>query len=808
MARIYIGRSTGIGSFERHVVLKMITPERANDLTAVNMFLDEARLAASLNHQNVAQVFEVGEDAGIHYLAMEYVHGQDLRAVLAKAGSQGTRIPLELALTVVAGAAAGLHHAHERRGPDGTPLGIVHRDVSPSNIMIGYDGAVKLLDFGIAKATARSVETQSGIIKGKFAYMAPEQCRGREVDRRSDVFSLGIILYEISTQHRCFRADSDFDTMHRIVTGDVVRPTRLVQGYPQALEAIVMKALAVDAAQRYQSAGLLLEALESFAVSARMSLSTMGLGRFMRDMFGEVQEPWLNTAATKVLLPAKESTISQTNGQSSTSEPRLQTDPPLELNETGIPDDDEDDGRFVDSDKMEAAKTILDLPRNPAERHADHDEQRVEWNAKSYPSTSPAVASKDTLRPDANIQAAYARDNLEPPTLQLSDSRRSTPQSFPHASVPPPLGSGELPLPPPPPPGNQFQMAHSSGASIPSPLAPPRTKHGYASGAPMTRGDMSYPGYAQPEPVAEMELKPNRRPLIIGLLIVLLGAGAIAFVMLRGNDEYSPEATPEGTGSTDPGSQAAADTEDSMVSVIIHSDPPGADVLIAGSKIGVTPLNTKNKRGTTIQQLTVHKEGYVDFTKTIDLGGDYENRNIKLVRIEDAKGSSAEPSGDKGSDAKDTGKDTGSEPKTDAGAKTGTTPTIPPTTKTGTGTTGTGTTGTGMTGTGTTGTGTTGAKTGTKTGTTKTGTTKTTGEKTGGDKTTTGEKAPVEKTGDKTSGDKTSGDKTSGDKTSGDKTSGDKTSGDKAGDKPKQPKCQPPGPNVDPFSSIPICKTP
>src|SRR5262252_5373536 len=320
MARIYIGRSTGIGSFERHVVLKLILPERANDHTAVTMFLDEARLAASLNHQNVGQVFEVGEDGGIHYLAMEYVHGQDLRALLAKAGSTGTRVPLDLALTVVAGAAAGLHHAHERRGPDGTPLGIVHRDVSPSNIMIGYDGAVKLLDFGIAKATSRSVETQSGIIKGKFAYMAPEQCRGREVDRRSDVFSLGIILYEISTQHRCFRAYIELYTVHRIVTGDVVRPTRLVPQYPQALEAIVMKALAVDAVTRYQTAGQLLEAIESFAVSARMSLSTMGLGRFMRDMFGEVQEPWLATTARgSQPVMAKESTISSTDGRSDVS---------------------------------------------------------------------------------------------------------------------------------------------------------------------------------------------------------------------------------------------------------------------------------------------------------------------------------------------------------------------------------------------------------------------------------------------------------------------------------------------------------
>ncbi|MGN6108213.1 MAG: serine/threonine protein kinase, partial [Kofleriaceae bacterium] len=318
MARIYIARTTGIGSFERHVVLKLIMPERANDQTAVQMFLDEARLAASLNHQNVAQVFEVGEDGGTHYLAMEYVHGQDLRALLAKAGGQGTRVPLELSLTIVAGAAAGLHHAHERRGPDGVPLGIVHRDVSPSNLMIGYDGAVKLLDFGIAKAAIRSVETQSGIIKGKFAYMAPEQCRGRDVDRRSDVFSLGIILYEITTQHRCFRADSDFDTMHRIVTGDVVRPSRLIQGYPAALEAIVMKALAVDPNLRYQSAGLLLEAIENFAVASRMSLSMMALGRFMREMFGEQPEPWLtHTGRITAPPPPRESTVSSTNGTGS-----------------------------------------------------------------------------------------------------------------------------------------------------------------------------------------------------------------------------------------------------------------------------------------------------------------------------------------------------------------------------------------------------------------------------------------------------------------------------------------------------------
>jgi serine/threonine protein kinase len=761
------------------IVLKIITPERANDLTAVNMFLDEARLAASLNHQNVAQVFEVGEDTGIHYLAMEYVHGQDLRAVLAKAGSQGTRIPLELSLTVVAGAAAGLHHAHERRGQDGTPLGIVHRDVSPSNIMIGYDGAVKLLDFGIAKATARSVETQSGIIKGKFAYMAPEQCRGREVDRRSDVFSLGIILYEISTQHRCFRADSDFDTMHRIVTGDVVRPTRLVQGYPQALEAIVMKALAVDSTQRYQSAGLLLEALESFAVSARMSLSTMGLGRFMRDMFGEVQEPWLNTAATKVLQPiaAKESTISRTDGKGTESQPMIER----MRDSSGIPDD---EAAFPDSGKAEAAKTILDLPGDPRERHQrePHDDVQQGWNAKSYPTSQPSLASNDTLPPDA-LRPGFvpgAPVTLPPEMNPMTDSgAHSASHSGPSTVVDiDPLPHGPVGTLPPPMPGgppssgqhqvaaplgNQFATPGSqSGPAIPA--LGVSTKHGYASAA-MGRGDVSYPSY-QPPPDAmamapELQLTPNRRPLFIGLAIVAVGLIVILIVSLSGGsdepaaktepppDESVEQKTPE---TTQPEIKPDEDVVDeNMVTVVIHSDPKGADVMIAGTKIGSTPFDSKLKRGTKIAQLTVQKEGYAPFNTKIDLGGDYENRNIKLIKLEDLP---------KGSDASTHDKPDGAktDTKTDS-TKSGTKTDTKSDTKTDSTKTGT--------------------KTDTKTDSTKTGTktdTKTDSTKTG---TKTDTKSDSTKTGTKTE--------------------------TKKDDKKKEPACQPRD-KVDPFSDLPICK--
>ncbi len=734
MARIYIGRSTGIGSFERHVVLKMITPERANDQVAVNMFLDEARLAASLNHQNVAQVFEVGEEQGVHYLAMEYVHGQDLRALLAKAGSAGTRIPLELALTVVAGAAAGLHHAHERRAADGTPLGIVHRDVSPSNIMIGYDGAVKLLDFGIAKAAARSVETQSGIIKGKFAYMAPEQCRGRDVDRRSDVFSLGIILYEISTQHRCFRADSDFDTMHRIVTGDVVRPTRLVQGYPQALEAIVMKALATDPAQRYQSAGALLEALEAFAVSSRMSLSTMGLGRFMRDMFGEQQEPWLNTAATKVLQPVvhKENTISSTNGERSshqTIQPPNQPNPhaPEHLEDDdvdGIPDE-ADDGAFPDSAGI-LAKTILELPLKHDEpppaplAPAPYTRPTPPPGALQMPPGTPVFPQQNTGPMPAHPNTPpHPMPLMAPPSapVQLPQRRDSTPMPAPFATP----GSG-------------------TGPAMQQPIV--STKHGYASAA-MTRGDASYPSYAMPhDALGDVQLKPNRRPLFIGLGLAIVGIIVILAVSLGGKESDKAVAPPEEEGSAatptessevmpTPPSDPAVD--DNMVALVIKSDPPGADVLVAGTKIGTTPFDKKMKRGMKAE-LTLHLEGYEDFTSKLDLASPYD-KTVKLVKIEEVETPTV---------------DEETPPRTPVNANT---------TK--------------------------------STDAAKSSDTKSSDTKSTDTKSTTTKSNP---TSTKTN-------------TTSTKTNTTKSNTTKSNNTPPKPKCQPPGPNVDPFSGVPVCKS-
>ena len=297
MAQIYLARQTGLGAFERHVVLKTILRERAADQRFVTMFLDEAKLAATLNHQNIAQVFEVDQADGAYFMAMEYVHGENARAILETTIRRGWTIPLELALMIVSGAAAGLHHAHERKSKTGQPLNIVHRDVSPANIMIGYDGSIKMLDFGIAKAEERATKTVGGTIKGKYGYMSPEQCKGKPIDRRSDIFALGICLYEMTTLRRAFKGNDDFETMKRIVAGDVMLPSVAVPGYPRELEAIVLTAMANDPNARFQTGQEMIEALDAFAVRAKLTGSNTAMGRFMVQLFGSKKEPWVEAAA-------------------------------------------------------------------------------------------------------------------------------------------------------------------------------------------------------------------------------------------------------------------------------------------------------------------------------------------------------------------------------------------------------------------------------------------------------------------------------------------------------------------------------
>ena len=292
MAEVLLAHAQGPYGSE-HVVIKRVRRDQAQDPQFVKMFMDEATLAASLQHPNIVRVHEIGTDQGEYFFAMEYVHGEDLRRVLMEVNRRRDKLPIALVTGIVAAAAAGLEHAHNQRGPNGQALGIVHRDVSPANILVGYDGQVKVADFGIAKAALRTVETQSGTLKGKVSYMSPEQVTGRPVDRRSDVYALGIVLYEVVTARRLFKGENDFLTMSSIVQGDIPLPSLLRPDLPRILEDIVMKALSPSPKDRYQSAEELRVELEKFTHAIGMRMSNGSIADYMRKLFGVRAQPWL-----------------------------------------------------------------------------------------------------------------------------------------------------------------------------------------------------------------------------------------------------------------------------------------------------------------------------------------------------------------------------------------------------------------------------------------------------------------------------------------------------------------------------------
>jgi serine/threonine protein kinase len=293
MAELYLARIRGTAGFERLCVVKRILPQHARDDMFVKMFLDEARLAATLRHPNVIDVYDVGMGKGRYYFVMEYVHGQDLAALIAAARAQKRGLKVGSALGICIAAAAGLHHAHEQVGPDGKPLKIVHRDISPGNILVSYDGHVKLVDFGIAKAAARATQTTAGGMKGKLCYMSPEQVvASADLDHRSDVFSLGVVLYELTTGRALFRGESDYLIAEKITSGEITPPSEARPGYDAKLEAIVLKALAKNPRDRWQTAQELQHALEDYARSAQLTTSSRALGELMRDLFATHIEEW------------------------------------------------------------------------------------------------------------------------------------------------------------------------------------------------------------------------------------------------------------------------------------------------------------------------------------------------------------------------------------------------------------------------------------------------------------------------------------------------------------------------------------
>lgn len=393
MAEIWLARELGAAGLERFVVIKRLLPHLAHDPHIVDMFVSEARFVARLVHPNVVQIHELAEDGEGYFLVMEYVAGCSVRELMSAATKAYRTLPPSVAICIIEQACRGAHAAHELSDSSGEPLGLVHRDISPHNLMIGPGGDVKLLDFGIAKATAAADATRTGSLKGKCTYMSPEQCQARSIDRRSDVFSLGIVLWELLVGERLFHRDSEFASMEAIVSGEIPLPSEERPELPVALDAVVAKALAKDPDERWQTADALRRALIAVAERHDLRPSRDALAAELADLLGE-------------RLTQRQEALRDTS--------RL----------TG------------DSDHSALQEMLVGS--NP---HAHHSVSKVTGKTASTADDAPTVVQRGSVRPPPD------RDEDEATVAQTNHDReptRSSPaaEAEPEPSLPPPRRRG------------------------------------------------------------------------------------------------------------------------------------------------------------------------------------------------------------------------------------------------------------------------------------------------------------------------------------------------------------------------------
>jgi TonB family protein len=286
MAEVYRARMRGVEGFQKIVAIKRILPHLTDNHEFLTMFVDEAKLAAQLQHPNIIHIYDLGKIERSYYIAMEYVDGRDLRSILRTLEEKQARLPLGLAMFITSCLAAGLDYAHHKRDLQGTAMALVHRDVSPQNVLISYDGDIKLCDFGIAKAASKASHTRSGALKGKLQYMSPEQAWGKDIDSRSDIFSVGLVLYEMLTGRKGFAGDSELSILEQVRSPRLIPPRELDPAIPPEVERVVMKALKENREDRYQTAGELASDLGNILHVIRPTPGAAELGAFLSELVG------------------------------------------------------------------------------------------------------------------------------------------------------------------------------------------------------------------------------------------------------------------------------------------------------------------------------------------------------------------------------------------------------------------------------------------------------------------------------------------------------------------------------------------
>ncbi len=628
MAEVFRAKAYGVEGFERLVAVKRILPNIAEDRDFITMFIDEAKIAVQLNHANVAQIFDLGVVDGAYYIAMEHIHGRDLRAIFDRCRNFGDPMPIAQACFVLMKACEGLDYAHNKRDQSGRELNLVHRDVSPQNVLVSFEGEVKIIDFGIAKAAGKGAKTQAGILKGKFGYMSPEQVRGLPVDRRSDIFACGIVLYELLTGERLFVGESDFSTLEKVRNVEILPPSTYNRKIPDELERIVLKALAKDVEDRYQNAIDLHDELQAFVYTAGEFYSRKDLAGWMKKTFAkEIQEETAKLEQFRQIpapqpqlqeSPPRPVTLDERGGRRATlalpsvapgkppppppSGPQpLMAAPPVGGGDLEW-DDDELETQIFDGQEEVIANAVAEANAPAVSGRAQASSTLMGAGQMSTPPPAPGG--------DQPNLSELVRSSS---TWPEQGGPEATPAPMAVTQPPPTLANGSNNTPSP------FDPEHDpSDVNAPPPVAedPSAVVRLVQQGQQLAAGGTAEPIWDSGIPEELQQQRKSKTGFVVAIIaaVALLAGGAVGLGLYLGKDKDSGEtkvAAGEGAAGQDtaatgggappvapgtgPGTEpapAVATDMDTGFDVIV--DPQGARIKLDGSDVGPAPRRVRN----------------------------------------------------------------------------------------------------------------------------------------------------------------------------------------------------------------------
>ncbi|MCK6571131.1 protein kinase [Myxococcota bacterium] len=626
MAEIFKAKAPGLGGFEKILAIKRLHPRYSEDADFIEMLIDEARISVELSHSNIAQIFDLGKVEDHYFIAMEFIDGRDLYRTMKRLKDRRLQFPIDGAAWVAAECAAGLDYAHRKKDSRGRPLNIIHRDISPQNVLLSYEGEAKLVDFGIAKAALRAYETESGIIKGKFYYMSPEQARGEPLDHRTDVFSLGIVLYEMLTGELLYKDEDDASLLSRVRKADIAPPSLLRPEIPPTLERVVMKTLSRDREDRYPSALHLQKDLHKFLRTTSSAFGKARLGKVMREIFLDETGPDESEDLDQLLIRSRAEF--GLDGASLISQIALEEAPPpseatwdgeeptqdVTAAQQAHPQDfpiapargEKSELIVIDSREIhlvDEEKSTLNMDGPPPEAAAAFDSIEVagppadldfdpfedeSTNAVSIIADEPAPPpARRRPEPEPRRAEAPARGRREAAPVQ---SPRASPEAIAFAAAPTPVP--ERPARPAPRERERPRPAEReprSSADAVVPTDPPKEPGGHSIHRPVRqrRAGSELPtaagGLMPPGPPASFL---TRERLLFGsvVLLVLIGAAVLTTLLLR----------PAGPApALEPATVSVGSAQGGQGTVVIRSFPSGANVRVDKAYLGeTTPTRT------------------------------------------------------------------------------------------------------------------------------------------------------------------------------------------------------------------------